>query len=529
MQAGSPERIIELAVEMEALAAAGALEPSADERLVRLAESDGGDPAAAGLTLAFLARLDGARAQEFLADLRPHARLDLARGMLAVQPQMAVRLLGARCLSGLLVHSRDPWFHDQVAMALESSVVAESDACLPVLLDPARTRLAIALAERAGRNDGLPAPDFIGSDDQSAVAGAFAAFCFGLLCGRHAEQFATASGRLTDAAWRDLQRSVRGRAVELSASGAQIYLSARDATGFVEADAGIKLSRPPAAPGGMSDAPSPVHLLSRRAERAEPEEIAGLIEAASTLAGPTWRREVRILLLRRAIALRLRISPFAFGLGHADLAAEIAAARLADDDVRPLRGPAWARIDLDRRFRILTILIRRFAERPAVSPSDIDRLLDALLAMPGAVRNILAERVLSELGQSASVSRSHLSRLSAVEHGLPGDVLVVLARTYALRGETALAKSTTRRAEALAEHRHSVDTRMRLSDVLLAPDGAPGDVVPAVVSSLAMMADADLPAALQMCAAHLDPPEYRRVVADVIVRGRAVEAFAELL
>ncbi|GGC50243.1 hypothetical protein [Chelatococcus reniformis] len=529
VRARSSERIIELAVEIEALAAAGALDESAEVAIARLVESDAGDPAAAAVALAYLARLDGARARLFVSGLRPHARLDLARAMLVVQQQMAVRILGAGCLSGLLAESRDPWFHHQVALALASSVVAGSHACLPVLLDPARKRLAVALAERAGRNDGLPAPDFLGEEEGGVDAGAFTAFCFGLLCGRYVEQFPAASGRLAVAAWRDLERSVRGRAIELSTGGARIYLATREAAGVAAADADIKLSRPPDAAKPSDDAPNPAHRLCRRAERAEPDEIPALVQAASALTRPTWRREAQLVLLRRALTLKMPVSPFAFGLRHADLAAEIAAARLADGDVRRLRGSSWTRIDLDRRLRILTILISRLGESVAVSSAEIDLLLDALLAMPAAVRSILAERLLSAVGQSASLSRDHLARLSADEYALRDDVLVVLARTYALRGETALAKSTTRRAESLAECRHSQDMTIRLSDILLSPDGAPGDRVPAVLSSLAMMADADLPAALGLCGTHLDAQEYRRAVADVIVRSRAIEAFPELL
>lgn len=515
------EELLELAIELEALAD-GPPDISSDEQVLRIIARCDVDVVLGGVVLAHLLRIGHERAGTFVATVEPSKRLELVRAMLVAQPQATARIIGAQQLRDLVVLSKDRQFHDQVAAAFEGQVVVDDEICLPVLMHDARMRLAMFLAERAGRNDGTE-PAWITQLDHEFGDRALPAFCFGLLCGRLAENFRQVSMRLGRAEWSDLQKRVQSRAFELTPQGSETYIRVRDAAGLVPNENGLKLTRQPMRPTGSGSKASRARALCVEASKAGSAEIAGLLAEARSLEVSAWRREAQLALLRRALILGVRLSPFAFGLQRVDVAAEIAATRIMSGDLRRMSGKSWKRIDIDRRFQILSSVITS-----AAGGAHVEAMLNAVLEMPDAVRGILAERLLAVLGQSACMTDELLGRLS--EDGtLSDDVLVVLARTYALRGSTVTAKKIMRKAEAQAGERRWHETIMRLKQILQCPGEVPHEVAPAVATSLAALRGVELPSALKLCRNHLAPEDYRRVVADVIVRGRAVEAFAEIL
>ncbi|MGD9712900.1 MAG: hypothetical protein AB7V46_12645, partial [Thermomicrobiales bacterium] len=475
-----------------------------------------------GVMLAHLLRIGEARATQFMKRIEPPVRLELVQAMLSTQPQAVTRILSARIFQELLAECADPTFHDHVAAAFESHVVADSQICLPFMTEAARLRHAAFLAERAGRSDGAD-PDWIVEIDPLLGGKLQPAFCFGLLCGRYAERFRETSGRLDRPGWNELQKRVQGRSFELTPQGSDIYIEVRDARGLISDESNLKLSRPPAAHrGAPAREPHPGHRLRMRAADCLADEIPSLLVEATALQSPAWRLEVRLALLRRALVLGAPISHFAFGLGRGQLAAEITAFRVESGHLEKIASRSWRRIALDRRFQLLSLLMSADTDTAWTGV-----ILDAILKMPDAVRGILAERFLAVFGQSSSVTKQQLARLSQ-EGVLHDDVLVVLARTYALRGEAAVAKAVMQKAEALADARRAREVVKRLKEIISDPGAAPLDIVPAVTSSLAGLGGADLSSALKLCREALSPQVYQSVVADVVVRGRAIEAFAEI-
>ncbi|WP_315831878.1 hypothetical protein [Bradyrhizobium prioriisuperbiae] len=61
------------------------------------------------------------------------------------------------------------------------------------------------------------------------------------------------------------------------------------------------------------------------------------------------------------------------------------------------------------------------------------------------------------------------------------------------------------------------------------PCAVPADAHRAVAATLAAVAGSDLREAIDLCLAHLSPVDSEFLVADVIARGRAADAFAELV
>lgn len=523
MLASCSAELLEAAVELEAIGEIGVPDPAADDQVLRLLVRCGVDFIVAGLVLAHLGRSGEFRAKLFMQRIEVPLRCDLVGVMIAVQPQASTRILGAGFLRDALEASGDIELHELIASALASHVVVDSDICLPVLRPAARYRLATALAERAGRSIGFEPSWMInlGPVERSRV---FTAFCFGLLCGRFADNFVDVVDRLGETGWHGLRKSAQNRAVEMTRRGIDIYISMCATHAPASIETASKLSRPPISSADDFSRSFAGSELCRRAKTAAPEEIELLIGLANRMVSQTWGLEVKLTLLRRALDLDLRISPFAFRLRRPELGAEIAAARIVRGDLRPLRTRSWERIGLDRRFQILSCLIA-IGDDAAVS---VDVLVDPVLAMPDAMRGILVERLLVAFGQSGAMTNAHLARF-ADEGQNQDEVLVLLARTYALRGETAASKATMRRAEVAAAVRRNEDVNARLLQIFDDPENLPGGAVPAVASALSMIGGAGLPGALALCASRLDVEDFQKVMADLIVRGRAIEAFTEIL
>src|ERR1700730_15919938 len=130
----SPEDVILLAIELEALDAADALDVAAERDVVRAVHRHAATPAVAGLLLALFARAAPGAAARVWGQVAAALRDELARLMLAINAQVAVGALGAINLRDLLDRTADPWLHGRVAHALAVAVVPDSEVCLAVLL-----------------------------------------------------------------------------------------------------------------------------------------------------------------------------------------------------------------------------------------------------------------------------------------------------------------------------------------------------------------------------------------------------------
>lgn len=515
------DALLELAVELEAVADGGVPDISTDDQLLHAVSGKPMGAVLAGIVLAHLMRVEPDRVGRFLEALPASTLADFVAQAMSVQGQAAARVLGAARLRDALLVSRGLEFHDHVAAALSLSIIPDSDICLTVMLPRARRQLGSALAERAGRSEGTM-PEWPDSD--SALArDVLPAFCFGLLSGRFAARFPHIAMSLDHAAWRDLQKLVQSRQVELTPSGIGLFVAARDAAGAFAAERPMKLSRAPAGRAPETTRAADGRALCKRAEAASAEEIPALLPAAAALTSATWRREAQVTLLRRAIETGAGVSPFGFGLSRTDLAAELAAARVLNGDLRRLGGKSWSRIELDRRFRILS----RLLTEPGRDEQETSCLSQAIAAMPGAVRGILVERFVTMHGHTGRADGEVEQLLRGA--ALDGEGMAFLARTHALRADATRASEAARAAGLQSDQRASHDAVQRLKQLLQRPADVPGPLVPAVTSALAMMDGDDLSNAVALCRSSLRVREYECVVADLIVRGRALEAFGELL
>ena len=525
--ATADEDIILLAVEIETLDAAQALDAASDDDVLRIIERHGPAPAVAGLLLTLFEK----RGATLWQRINVNVRGDLARLMLLIQPQVAVRTLGASNLRVVLLATMDSRLHDMIAEALAATMVPDSEICLSAMSPKAREVLLCALAERSGREVGT-VPDWFAQHTVSDRGRAAIALAFGALVARRHDLFAILAAGFSAEDWSAMLQLAQSRAVELGSGSIDLLLAHAptpnerlaklDDAEASDGESGQCLSK------GIpqTDADKAGAILAA-APTARAVDLAQLAALTRLIGKPTWRREAQTALLRRLLATDARLSGVVAGLAYSEVAAEIVVHKLALGETAILKSRAWARIRTDRRFSILMNTMLRL-ERGAIVPTVVrlTEIADAVLAMPDAMGGVLALHFVTHLGQLPDMPAATLDRVSGVTGEWQNEILTALARTHALRGNSAKAQSCMRLAQGLSSERMRGNALERLHQLLDNPASVPMEPVSAVVSALATVSGADLPAAMRLCFDRLPANVNEFLVADVIARGRAVDAFA---
>ena len=522
----SPE-IILLAVEIEALDAAGALDSAMDEAVIRAVERHGAVDASAGLLLTLFARRGAEISGHLWEKLPLPIRKGLVRPMFRIQPQIVARSMGARNLYYCLTLTADPSLHDTVAAALSTTFVADSEICLTALLPPARDRLAFVLAERAGRETDS-VPDWILQLPPQASHRATLAFAFGVLISRRQIPFDAVTAGFSEKDWEFLMAKAQERGTEIASAGS-IDMLLRKAPAS---------SRPPTSSGKRQPAQGPerpaltdstrASIIIVSALTADAPALAELTAQTGRISGPTWRREAQNAIFKRALAIGAR--GLKAGLPHAEVGSAIIVHRLERGDTSVLRRRAWKAIRPDRRFTLLMELMGSL-EGGSVTPTDarLQDVVTATLAMAGAMRDVLILHLLTHLSRHPAMTAAVLDRIAAMQAQWQDEILIALARTYALRGNVEKARLQMQSARSTSEDRQRDIAFRRLGGLLDDASSVPLESVEAIVSTLATVSAPDLPAAMQLCYDRLPRHEIDFVVAEVISRGRAAEAFPDLL
>lgn len=521
------EDIILLAVEIEILDAAQALDAASDEDVLRIIERHGPTPAVAGLLLTLFEKRGASAWQKIDLTVRD----DLARLMLMVQPQVAVRALGASNLHVVLMATMDSHLHEMIAKALAATLVANSEICLSAMNPKAREVLVCALAERSGREVGT-GPDWFAQLTESEGRRAAIAMAFGALVARRQDSFAVLAARFCAEDWSAMLGMAQSRAMELGSGSIELLLAHAPA-------AEERLAKPDAAEQGdrararflpTSIAPTDAGkagAILAAASTARAGDLAQLAALTRLIGKPTWRREAQTALLRRLLATGARLPGVIAGLAYSDVTTEIVVHKLALGETAILKSRAWARIRTDRRFSLLINAMLNL-ERGALVPTEVrlTEVTDAVLAMPDAMCGVLALHLVTHLGQLPDMPAATLDRLSGVTGEWQNEILTALARTHALRGNSAKAQNFMRVAQGLSSERLRSNALERLHQLLDYPASVPMEPVSAVVAALATVSGADLPAAMRLCFDRLPANVTEFLVADVIARGRAADAFA---
>ena len=521
------EDILFLAIELEALNVAGDTAYSADAQILRAVDRHGAPPAIAGILLARFARGGPVQSSRLWLEMPLRIRDELARTMLAIYPQVTVLALGAANLCDLLRDSTDSWLHDRIANALAGGVVQDSHLCLPVMLPAAKDRLAVALAERAGSSPTAP-PEWIAQLPTRSRRLATGALAFGMLSGGREAQFASIVRDFDADDWKRLHKRIQNKAGELNASGVALFLRHRpEAISPADSGENRAICRGKDQLRDGEHQASFAHLnIVQLIETATASDLTTIFSYPFHTLKPTWRREAYRALLRRALSLGVRIPGKLDELPRAEFAAEIAVFRLAGGDTSVLRRSSWQHIEFARRF---TLLMRSIAAIGAgtIEPTIVRlaELGEAILSMPPATRDILANQFIMELGSSEAMSDAILDRFANAT-GCREDTLVVLARARALRGERSRSQDMMRLAEQVSSRKLRGDGLRRLCEVLDDRSIVSLEPVSIVSSSLTTVADEDLPNALRACHQRLTTTEYELVIAGLIARGRATNAFA---
>jgi hypothetical protein len=535
---GQNEEIILSAIEIETLDAAGALGAANDEQVLRIVERQGAVAAVAGLLLTLFSRRGPRHAGALWKQLPILTRNDLARLMFSIQPQITARSLGADNLREVLAATVDSHLHGIVADVLAGTFVANSEICLLEMHSGARDKLAVALAERAGR-ELETTPNWIHQLPQLTRQRAIVGTAFGALAARRETSFERFAAAFGADDWHTMMAMVQERASELGPSGIAILLKiapestqGRSASSLPCHEVGATRSPPTAVLAGShepvveTDAKSAAAIIAS-AEGASANELVRLMQCASEIVKPTWRREAQGAILRRLLATEDKRIKF-WGLSRADLGAAIVVQRLEHGDTSVLRRRVWTRIAADRRFTLLMVLLAKLETGMVVaSKCRLDDVASAVLAAPGPMREVLALHFITNLGRLPDMTDAILNRFERMRGMWKDDILTALARVYALRGDATRAQELMRLALSTSEDRLRVAAMGRLRYLLDHSDSVPAELVGALVSALATVSACDLPAAVQLCFERLPKMVSEFLVADVIARGHAADAFAE--
>lgn len=522
----SRQEIILLAVEIEALDAAGALDAAMDDEVIRAVDRHGAIDANAGLLLTLFARR-GTNISGLLWERLPlSARNELVRPMFRIQPQVAARSLGARNLRNCLVLAADPSLHDAVAAALITTFVANSEICLAALLPPARARLALVLAERAGRETDA-APDWILQLPPQARHRATLAFAFGVLLSGRQIPFDAVTAGFAEKDWELLMLKAQERGIEVASSGSIDMLLSKAPASSRPRTTSIK-RQPAQGPGqpALTDS-ARASVIIASALTAEAPALAELTAQAGLIAGPTWRREAQIAIFRRALAIGAH--GYKPGLPHAEVGSAIIVHRLERGDTGVLRRRAWTAIRPDRRFTLLMRLMGSLDDGSVtITAARLEDVVTAILAMAGAMRDVLILHLLTHLSRHPAMSDAVLDRIAGTKALWQDEILIALARIYALRGKSEKARQQMQSARLTSQDRQRDIAFERLGGLLDDASSVPLESVEAIVSTLATVSAPDLPAAMRLCFDRLPRHEVDFVVAEVISRGRAADAFPDI-
>jgi len=536
--AGPDPEIVLLAMEIDALDAAGALDASTDDEVLGVVERHGGADASAGLLLTLFARRGPPCAGLLWRRMSAPSREALIGPMFRIQPQVSARSLGAANLRDSLAVIADPRLHDAIAGALATTFVTGSEICLDVLLPPARDRLAPVLAERAGR-DTDTVPDWVARLPDHARGRATMAFAFGALLAKREASFSALTASFTAQDWDTMLTRARERGAEMPSGSVELLLrSARPSAGsrdasFSHRDPATQRRRAAPSRGALGEDPRALTDCEQACAivaatlAADAEALSGLAASAGRINAPTWRREAQTAVFRRALAIGARGVPA--GLPRADVGSAIVLHRLARGDTSVLRRRAWGAIRADRRFTLLLEVVARL-EDGSVAPTEV-RLQDvatAVLAMTDATREVLTLHFLTQLGRLAAMTDVILDRIAAAPGRWKDEIFIALARIHALRGNAAKAQIEMSAAQSTSEDRMRETAFERLNGLLGDAGSVPAEPLDAIVSALATVSAPDLPAAMRLCFARMPRPDIDFVVADVISRGRAADAFPEL-
>jgi hypothetical protein len=513
-----------LALEFELLEAAGCEGDVLGIELQNALAEFGAMPAIAGMFLARFAQM-GSEQSGLIWSAVPHAaKIDLAHVMLGLRAEIFVSALGGVLLHELLCQSRDPWIHEQIAVALRCCVVADSEKCLEAMMPSAKISLAMSLAERMG-SDGLGVPAWFSSLAPADRRRASIIFAFGLLRGDKHDQFELFVRAFGAADWQMLGDLVRQRAYDLNAGSLGCYLTHRRTAVPFEVDS-IRCGGPIHRPVDEGGRISGVAML-RRAENAAGHELAEIFVRSCQLSTPTWCREVLLSLLRRSLALDVRLPGLASKLSRTDLAAELAIFRLSEGDTSVLRRKSWGHVAVDRKFSVLRQVIAGLKGDDSLAGRQrYGDVAYAILQMPGVTRSVLSNFFISQVGQDYALSDVFLDLLGASASEEDDELFVALARGYALRGIKDKSQDALISAQQRADAKLRRDGLRRLACILEAPDALPGEPLAALFTSLAVLHDNDLNDALKLCQPRLPPKAFAVLVGNVIANGRATAALS---
>jgi hypothetical protein len=546
------EQLIFLAVELEALAEAGEFDSLAETEIVRAAERFGPTPPVAGLLLFFCARAAPRQVADVWSRLPPRQRHGIGRAMLSVNAIGAVSSLGIERLQELLRETPDPVFQDRVVGALCAIVVPESDRCLPLLFPSAQAVLASALAERAGRECG-EVPAWIGTLTGATKRRAKISLAFGVLSARRPEQFDAVVSEYSPDDWNGFAALLATRAPEVGLRGFEFLRPYREKFpdglawpcdverspslhGRAEV---IAANDAPTGGDGWSinadiDATTAVNASDAQraaaiialAPAASAQDLSRLLEMSNQVGLPTWYREARQAVLRRAVQLSIRMPGLLHGLARVAILDEIIAARLTRGDVAVTGRRAWRRLHLHRRFTLLGRLISDLEAR-VVAPT-VARFLAlgrAITEMPAPLNLVLATRAVEALAAHAELSDQILDAWAGMNDEWRFDLLSTIGHAYALRGKGEHAREVMRLAGREAERELEADALRRLLELLEHKIDLPIEPVRAVSSVLATISNDGLSEAVRTCIARLPSAMSEFVIADVIARGRSAVAF----
>lgn len=552
---GHIEDIVLLAMEIEALDAACALDAATDNAVLGAVGRHGAVAAVAGLMLALFVRRGPVHSNILWLRLPLALRNHLARLMFQIQPQVAARSLGAENLRVLLAAAIDPELHDAIADALAATLVADSEFCLAALLPAARDKLAVVLAERAGREAG-DMPAWIAQLPEQSRARAKMALGFGALLARRGTAFETFSANFSPSDWESIMVMARERAADLGSGSIDMLVkksppssrisgdvwkerqaratSAEETVSHLSGNGAASSSRSAFGGDGFdrrvetdSERATAIVVSARTANASE---LTDLLLRARRIEKPTWRYEAQNAVLRRALAIGDQSKGIAAGLSRAEIGAAIVVQRLECGETSVLHRSAWTRISADRRFTLLMEVMTNLERGILVATeARLSDVLAAALAMTDAMRDVLVLHLLTNLGRLPCMTDAVLDRLSNMEGQWKDEIFTALARVYALRGKQEKARKLMQLAQSAFEERLRAKAFERLHCLLNDSASIPAEPVRAVMSALATVSAPDLPEAVQMCFERLPHKMSEFVVADVIARGRAVDAFSSAI
>jgi hypothetical protein len=526
------DEIILLALELETLAAADSLDSAIETQVIKAAERHAGTLAAAALLLALFSRLPAQHAASLWRHLQKTSHAELSRAMLMLHPEMAVRALGAANLRDLLSGTADQRLHEAIARALSATVVPESECCLAAMLPDSRNRLAFVLAERAGRDD-LATPRWMQRLPEDARWRAEVAFGLGALLAARADLFAAVADTFSLLQEQSFRQLVHDRASSFTSSSIALLAS----HGYLPTE---KPRNRADTPSNSSDPiPSPAFHSYRleveiardliaKSPTATASELLQFYENTCRLHSPAWRQEAQRAVVRRALALEITLPSVPSGLSRSQIATETVTVSLSRGDTSVMRLPIWGQVGLEHRFGLITRAMAAMEDgQICTTPDGLRDITGAVLELPEATRGILASRLLLAFGHAPAMSDALLEEFACIDGAWRAEILTILARIYALRGDPVRGCAFSNLSEDSSAARSRLDGLERLEHLLDDPATAPTEPALAVPAAVAALSSKDLHLGMKLCRERLPPSTNALVVAHLIARGRALDAFAD--